>query len=111
MLTAVWNGAIPWSETTKTLLPGRPRPRSDHRPISLLIGDFEVGRVPGDLGLILAGADGVGVAWIARLPAVGQRELMAGAIRLLDVDHHEIGVGILAGSRARQPGSDTARRS
>jgi len=63
--------------------------------ISLLIGERDIGLVAGDLGRILVVADRVGVAGVGRLPVVSQQILMLRTVRLLDIDHRQIGVGVL----------------
>jgi hypothetical protein len=56
------------------------------------IRGLEVLVIPSLLRLVLAFADRVRVGEIGRLAWIGEQELMARPIRLLDVHHHEVGV-------------------
>jgi hypothetical protein len=66
-----------------------------HGLIDDLIGTTQVIAVTADLGPVLIGADRVGVLRIGCLMWVGDQELMARAVRLLDVGHDQIGGGVL----------------
>jgi len=91
MLTAVWNGAKPWfrrDDDVAVRTPCRSVPTASMtRCTASFAARYAVRRyllVPGDLGLVLAGADGRGVGWIGRLPRIGEQELVLGAVRLLE---------------------------
>src|SRR5262249_7912615 len=56
---------------------------------------LDVAGVAVHLGPVLAVADGVRVGRVGRLPRVVEQELVLRAVRFLDVDHHQVGAGVL----------------
>ena len=66
-----------------------------YRAIRDLVGAAKVSTITADLRSILIRTDGARVQRIGRLPRIGDQELVTRAIRLLDIDHDEIGVRVL----------------
>ncbi len=63
--------------------------------IGNLIGGLDVVLVTGDFNRVLAGANRIGVTDSSGLAGVRQGELVPGAVGLLNIDHHQVGVGVL----------------
>lgn len=63
-----------------------------HRLVGGLVSEADVGGVALDLGGVLVGADRVRIRRVGALARIGEQELVLGAVGLLDIDHHEVGV-------------------